>query len=89
MEENKQPRIIIIGLGNINRDEIMEIFYNLIISAPSDILNYEENTDSKIEKLNGLLEFFEEREQFEKCAEIKKVKELIILNDIKNGKQRK
>lgn len=86
MEENKQPRIIIIGLGNINKDEIMEIFYNLIISAPSDILNYEESTDHKIEKLNDLLEFFEDSEQFEKCVEIKKVKDLIILNDNKDGK---
>lgn len=86
MEENKQPRIIIIGLGDMDKNQIMEIFYNLIISAPSDILNYEESTDRKIEKLNGLLKFFEDSEQFEKCAEIKKVKDLIILNDNKNGK---
>lgn len=85
MEESKQPRIIIIGMGDIGRAHLMELFYNLIVSAPSEILNYNESFNYKIEKLNDLLKFFEELEQFEKCAEIKKVKDLIILNNSKNG----
>jgi len=84
MEEGKQPRIIIIGLGDISKAHFMEIFYNLIISSPDEILNYDESEDYKIEKLNELLKFFEEREDFEKCIEIKKVKDLITFNE--NGK---
>lgn len=84
MKENKIPKIVMIELDNIHKDQFMEIFYNLIISAPNDILNYDENPDFKIKKLNDLLTFFEEKEQFEKCASIKKVKDFIILNSSKN-----
>ena len=77
MEENKRPKIIIIGLGNLSQDEFMEVFYNLIISSPDDILSYDETAEHKITKLDSLLKFFEEREQFEKCAKIKEIQELI------------
>jgi CRISPR/Cas system CMR-associated protein Cmr3 (group 5 of RAMP superfamily) len=77
MKDKKQPKIIIFGLGEYEYDEFMELFYNLIISHPEDILNHSETPKSKIEKLNHLLKFFEESEQYEKCAEIKKLQELI------------
>lgn len=80
MEENKRPKIIIIGLGDLSQDEFMEVFYNLIIASPEDILEYDETPEHKIAKLDNLLKFFEEREQFEKCAKIKKIQELINSN---------
>jgi hypothetical protein len=79
MEENKRPKIIIIGLDNLSQDEFMEVFYNLIISSPDDILSYDETTEHKMAKLDSLLRFFEEREQYEKCAKIKEIQELINL----------
>jgi|688.fasta_scaffold133654_6 hypothetical protein len=79
MEENKRPKIIILGLGELGHEEFMEVFYNLIISSPEDILGYDETPEHKIAKLNHLLEFFEEREQYEKCAKIKEIQELINL----------
>jgi hypothetical protein len=83
MEENKRPKIIILGLGELGQDEFMEVFYNLIISSPEDILSYDETPEHKIAKLNHLLEFFEEREQYEKCAKIKEIQQLI---NLENGK---
>jgi hypothetical protein len=83
MEENKLPRIILLGLGGLGHDEFMEVFYNLIISSPEDILSYDETPEHKIAKLNHLLEFFEEREQYEKCAKIKEIQQLI---NLENGK---
>jgi hypothetical protein len=83
MEENKRPKIIILGLGELGQDEFMEVFYNLIISSPKDILSYDETPEHKIAKLNHLLEFFEEREQYEKCAKIKEIQQLI---NLENGK---
>lgn len=80
MDENKKPKIIIIGLGNLNQDEFMEVFYNLIVSSPEDILSYDETPEHKISKLNGLIKFFEDREEFEKCAKIKEIQELINLD---------
>lgn len=77
MEEGKRPKIIIIGLGDLSQDEFMEVFYNLIVSSPEDILSYDETPEHKIAKLDNLLKFFEEREQFEKCAKIKQIQELI------------
>lgn len=83
MEENKLPKIIILGLGELGHDEFMEVFYNLIISSPEDILSYDETPEHKIAKLDHLLEFFEEREQYEKCAKIKEIQQLI---NSENGK---
>lgn len=77
MEEGKLPKIIIIGLGELGHDEFMEVFYNLSISSPEDILSYDETPEHKIAKLDNLLKFFEEKEHFEKCAKIKEIQELI------------
>jgi hypothetical protein len=77
MEENKLPKIILLGLSSMNHEEFMEVFYNLMISSPNDILNYDELPEHKISKLDNLLKFFEEREQFEKCAKIKEIQKLI------------
>lgn len=85
MEESKQPRIIIIGMGDIGKAHLMKLFYNLVVSDPNEILNYKESLSFKVKKLNDLLKFFEELEEFEKCAEIKRVKDLIILNDSENS----
>jgi hypothetical protein len=81
MKDKKQPKIIIIGLGEFEYDEFMELFYNLVVSHSDDILIYDENPKSKIEKLNHLLKFFEEREEYEKCAKIKKLQELLNLEN--------
>lgn len=80
MEENKKPKIIIVGLGALSQDEFMEVFYNLIVSSPEDVLSYEEPPERKIAKLDALIKFFEEKEQFEKCAKIKQMQELIKSN---------
>lgn len=80
MEENKRPKIIIVGLSGLDQDDFMEVFYNLMISSPEDILSYDETPEHKIAKLDGLLRFFEEREQFEKCVKIKEMQKLINSN---------
>ena len=64
MEENKRHRIIILGLNQMNHEEFMEALYNLMVSQPDEILNYEEKSEYKIERLNSLLRLFEEREDF-------------------------
>lgn len=80
MEENKRPKIIIVGLSGLDQDDFMEVFYNLMISSPEDILSYDETPEHKIAKLDGLLRFFEEREQFERCVKIKEMQKLINSN---------
>ncbi len=83
MKENKPPRIIIFGLNELGKDELMEVFYNLITSSPEDILSYNETSEYKIKKLDYLLGFFEEREQYERCAKIKELQQLISLKNQK------
>lgn len=80
MEENKRPKIIIVGLSGLDQDDFMEVFYNLMISSPEDILSYDETPEHKIAKLDGLLRFFEEREQFERCVKIKEMQKLVNSN---------
>lgn len=77
MEENEKPKIIIIGLGEMSMDQFMDAFYTLIISAPEEIISYDETIEHKISKLNHVIKFFEEREEFEKCAKIKEIQNLL------------
>jgi hypothetical protein len=75
--DSLENRFIIINLGQFNHDEFMEVFYNLLKFSPNSILEYDEDTNVKIEKLNYILDYFKEREEYEKCAKIKNIQEML------------
>lgn len=70
-------KIMIVGLGEFNHDQFMEVFYHVIENAPQEILSYEEDPHTKIEKLNHILRHYEELEQYERCLKIKEVQQMI------------
>tara|TARA_R110002060_G_scaffold36175_3_gene47105 strand:- start:1753 stop:1986 length:234 start_codon:yes stop_codon:yes gene_type:complete len=58
-------------------DEYLRICYNVLISSPLDVLQNEADENLKAEGLNKLIHYFESRDEFEKCVELKKIKDLL------------
>lgn len=76
-KENDHSKFIIIGLSEFNHDDFMEVFYHILISEPNEILEYNELPEYKIEKLNYILKYFEDKEKYEKCIKIKEMQQMI------------
>lgn len=77
MKEENNNRIIINGLHLITTDNMMEMFYTLIIAMPEDVINYDESLEKKIAKIDNLLAYLEETEQYEKCIHVKNFKSIL------------
>jgi hypothetical protein len=79
MKEEHSHNIILLGLDKLTYDQFLEAFYHIIESSPNDIIQYKESTEIKITKLNYILKYFEEKEEYEKCLKIKELQNLLAL----------
>lgn len=66
------------SLLTMNREQIMEITYRALISSKMGALQNENSTkENKIEALELMIKWFSEREEYEKCSNLKKIIEKI------------
>lgn len=57
-------------------DYYMILCYNVITMFPNEVLQYDEKTvNHKIDSLDRILKYFEEREDYERCSKIKEVQD--------------
>lgn len=56
-------------------DEYLRICYNVLISSPTEVFENEADDHLKREGLDRLIHYFESKDEFEKCVELKKLKE--------------
>jgi len=82
-DKDKYLRMILSSLDRLSYDDYMNLCYNMMITFPQDVLSYDDvPTDHKLEILEKLISYFSEKEEYEKCNEIKKMKNLLKgLND--------
>ena len=52
---------------------MMELIYSSIIKDKMGALNHDAPVEDKIEGVQNVLNFFKEREEYEKCKELKKI----------------
>ncbi len=65
-------------LENTSWDQYMNLCYNTIMMFPDQVLQYDEKTAKhKIKSLGRILLHFEDKEDFEKCAKLKKIQDQI------------
>lgn len=77
-ERDKYLRIILDNLEKLNYDDYMNLCYNMILAFPQDVLTYDDvSAKHRIESLNKLISHFAEKEEYEKCNEIKKIQNLL------------
>jgi|TARA_R110002096_G_scaffold3546_4_gene17485 hypothetical protein len=56
-----------------SRELMMDVVYSSIVNNEHDVVNSLTSNSKKIEAIKHVLHFFEEGEDFEKCAELKKI----------------
>ena len=65
-------RSLLDQLENTSWDQYMNLCYNVLMMFPAEVLEYDDKkTTHKIKSLNRILLYFEEKEDFEKCDNIK------------------
>lgn len=60
-------------LQESSRETMMEMIYDAVVNNTHGALKHDSPNTAKIEGLNTILNFFKEREEYEKCHEIKKI----------------
>lgn len=66
------------SIRNLPREKMMDLVYKAIINRKQEALNSNSSKEEKIEAITFIISWFESREEYEKCSELKK-----IINEIK------
>jgi len=56
-----------------SREDMMELIYNSIVRDKMGALKHDAPVEDKINGVNNVLNFFKEREEYEKCFMLKKI----------------
>lgn len=73
MENDNDKQRFISGLMESNRDIMMNIVYKAIIEQKMGALNSDIPKETKTDGLNVLIKWFEDKEEYEKCAKLKNI----------------
>ena len=67
-------------LDKIERDSLdkyLRVCYSVLVSSPSQMLDHDADVQLKLRGINKLIKYFEEREEFEKCVELKRLRGML------------
>ena len=69
-------RSLLSNLENTSWETSKNICYNVLVMIPDQCVQYDEKTARhKLHSLEKILSHFEEQEDFEKCAKLKKIQD--------------
>jgi predicted sugar kinase len=75
-DDEKFMKSLLDQLENQSWDKYMNLCYNVIVMFPSQVLQYDtETAQQRISSLDKIIEHFEEKEDFEKCAKLKEIQD--------------
>jgi hypothetical protein len=60
-------------LQESSKETMMEMIYDAVVNKKHGALDNNTPLSDKIDGLNSVLDFFKNREEYEKCSEIKKI----------------
>tara|TARA_R100000908_G_C3739826_1_gene136672 strand:- start:654 stop:923 length:270 start_codon:yes stop_codon:yes gene_type:complete len=72
---------LLLTLEHTNFDEFMKLSYAVMIQSPSVVLKRDDSTKTKVDAINTMIKHFEEKEEYEKCTNLQKLKHLLFLED--------
>jgi hypothetical protein len=58
-------------------DKYYRMCYNALVSSPEEILAHEGSVDIKEKGINKLISYFKDNEEYEKCADLTKLLDLL------------
>ena len=60
--------------------KFMKLSYAVMMQSPSAVLKREDSIEIKVTAINEMIKFFEEKEEYEKCTNLQKLKQLLHLD---------
>lgn len=61
------------SVRNLPREKMMDLVYQAIINRKQEALNSSSSKEEKIEAITFIISWFESKEEYEKCSELKKI----------------
>ena len=73
-------RSLLLTLEQTNFNEFMNLSYHVLMQSPASVLKRKDSIDAEVESINGLIKYFEEVEEYERCTNLQKLKTMLFLN---------
>ena len=73
-------RSLLLTLEQTNFEEFMKLSYAVMMQSPSKLLKRKDSIEMKLDAINGMIKYFEEIEEFEKCTNLQKLKHMLFLD---------
>tara|TARA_R100000951_G_scaffold113565_2_gene115843 strand:- start:217 stop:510 length:294 start_codon:yes stop_codon:yes gene_type:complete len=73
-------RSLLLTLEHTDFDQFMDLSYHVLMQSPSKVLKRNDSINNKIKSIDGLIKYFEEIEQYERCTNLQKLKTMLYLN---------
>jgi len=77
-------RSLLLTLEQTDFSEFMNLSYHVLMQSPATVLKRKDSIDFKVESINGLIKYFEETEEYERCTNLQKLKTMLFLNTPNN-----
>ena len=73
-------RSLLLTLEQTDFNQSMDLSYHVLMQSPASVLKRKDSIEAKVESINGLIKYFEEVEEYEKCTNLQKLKLMLFLN---------
>jgi len=73
-------RSLLLTLEQTDFDEYMKLSYAVLMQSPSAVLKRGDSIESKVNAINHMIKFFEEKEEYEKCTNLQKLQQFLYLD---------
>ena len=73
-------RSLLLTLEQTAFNQFMDLSYHVLMQSPASVLKRKDSIEAKVESINGLIKYFEEIEEYEKCTNLQKLKTMLFLN---------
>lgn len=71
---------LLLTLEHTDFDKFMDLSYHVLLQSPAAVLKRADSIESKIKSIDGLIKYFEQEEQYERCTNLQKLKTMLFLN---------
>ena len=75
----EESRKFIKKLHEASKEDMMDVMYSSIVNGKMGALKHDGTIEEKIEGVKTVLNFFKDKEDYEKCKELKKIIEKLSI----------
>ncbi len=72
-------RSLLLNLEHSNFEEFMDLSYHVIMQSPSVVLKRNDSIETKLKAIDGMIKYFEQIEEYEKCNNLQKLKSMLFV----------